>query len=80
MDLMQNREGTSMLRNHTLIVNQENPTVKKILELSALGKNDEVKTITEYIHDLSMLEQKALSGDELKSFLQRANQILKYIN
>lgn len=79
MDMLQNKDAASMLKNHTLIVNQENATVKKIIKLSASGKNDEVKTICEYIHDLSLLEQKALSGNELKDFLKRANQILNYI-
>ena len=69
-----------MLKNHTLIVNRVNPTIKKILELSAAGKTEEVKNLCAYIHDLSMLEQKAFSGNELKDFLARANQILKYIN
>jgi len=80
MDMMNNRESGDMLKNHTLIVNQSNQTVKKILELSAAGKTDEVKTLCEYIHDLSMLEQKAFSGKELKAFLLRANQILNYVN
>lgn len=80
MDMLQNREGGSMLKNHTLIVNQENPTIKKILELSANGKTEEVKNLCAYIHDLSLLEQKAFSGEELKSFLARANRILNYIN
>jgi len=80
MDMLQNRESNSMLRNHTLIINQENPTIKKILELSAKGRTDEVKNLCEYIHDLSLLEQKALSGAELKDFLKRANQILNYIS
>ena len=80
MDMFQNRESSSMLKNHTLIVNRENPIIKKILELSAAGKTEEVKNLCAYIHDLSMLEQKAFSGNELKDFLARANQILKYIN
>ena len=80
MDMFQNRESSSMLKNHTLIVNRVNPTIKKILELSAAGKTEEVKNLCAYIHDLSMLEQKAFSGNELKDFLARANQILKYIN
>lgn len=80
MDMLQNKDSNSMLKNHSLIINQENPTIKKILELSAMGKTEEVKTLCEYIHDLSMLEQKALSGTELKAFLARANQVLKYVN
>jgi molecular chaperone HtpG len=79
MDMLQNREGSSMLKNHTLIINLENPTIMKILELSAAGKTEEVKNLCAYIHDLSMLEQKAFSGTELKDFLARANQILNYI-
>lgn len=79
MDMLANREAGSMLKNHTLIVNQENPTIKKILELSASGKTEEVKTLCAYIHDLSLLEQKAFSGNELKDFLARANKILNYI-
>jgi molecular chaperone HtpG len=79
MDMLQNREGSSMLKNHTLIVNQENPTIRKILELSAAGKTEEVKNLCTYIHDLSLLEQKAFNGNELKDFITRANQILNYI-
>jgi molecular chaperone HtpG len=79
MDMLASREGSGMLKNHTLIVNRENPTIGKILELSAAGKTDEVKNLCAYIHDLSMLEQKAFSGNELKDFLARANQILNYI-
>jgi molecular chaperone HtpG len=80
MDMLASREGSGMLKNHTLIVNKENPTIGKILQLAAEGKTDEVKNLCAYIHDLSMLEQKAFSGAELKDFLARANQILKYIN
>jgi molecular chaperone HtpG len=79
MDMLASREGSGMLKNHTLIVNRENPTIGKILELSAAGKTDEVKNLCAYIHDLSILEQKAFSGNELKDFLARANQILNYI-
>jgi hypothetical protein len=50
------------------------------LELAANNKNEEVKILVEYIHDLSLLEQKQLNGTELQAFLKRANQILKYIN
>jgi molecular chaperone HtpG len=79
MDMMRNPDSGDMLKNHSLIVNQENSTVQKILELNANGKTEEVKTLCEYIHDLSMLEQKPFSGKELKAFLNRANQILNYI-
>jgi len=80
MDMLRNNASSDMLKNHTLIVNQENPTVKKLLELTADGKKEEVKTLCEYIHDLSLLEQKPFSGKELKAFIERANQVLNYIS
>ena len=79
MDLLNRNADTSMLKNHTLVVNQANPVVKKILALDADGKKDEVNTLCAYIHDLSLLEQKAFSGEELKAFLERANKILNYV-
>lgn len=68
-----------MLKPHTLVVNQENPIIKKILELDAAGKKEEVKTLCNYVHQLSLLEQGAFSGDELKEFISNANKILTYI-
>ncbi len=79
MDMLQNRDSVSMLKNHTLIVNRENPTIAKLLKLAADGKTEEVNNLCAYIHDLSLLEQKAFSGEELKAFITRANRILNYI-
>ncbi len=79
MDMMMRREGMDMLKHHTLIVNQENPIVQKLLRLSAEGKTEEVKTLCGYIHDLSLLEQKPFTGIELKRFIEKANRILSYI-
>ncbi|MFB3845060.1 MAG: molecular chaperone HtpG [Candidatus Cloacimonadaceae bacterium] len=79
MDFLGNRSNSDMLKNHTLVVNRENPTIKKILELNAQGKTEEVKNLCRYIHDLSLLEQKPFSGEELKDFVDRANKILNYI-
>ncbi len=79
MDMLNRSADSGMLKYHTLVVNQENPVIKKILELAAAGKKEEVNTLCSYIHDLSLLEQKAFSGDELKDFLGRANKILNYL-
>ena len=68
-----------MLKTHTLVVNQENPIIKKILELDAAGKKEEVKTLCNYVHQLSLLEQGAFTGDELKEFIANANKVLTYI-
>ncbi|MBW6514684.1 MAG: molecular chaperone HtpG [Candidatus Syntrophosphaera sp.] len=79
MDLVMRNQSSDMLKFHTLVVNQENPVIKKILELDASGRKEEVETLCSYIHDLSLLEQKAFSGEELKNFLGKANKILNYL-
>ncbi|MFA7543677.1 MAG: molecular chaperone HtpG, partial [Candidatus Cloacimonadaceae bacterium] len=71
--------GSDMLHNHSLVVNPENETIQKLLKLEAEGKTEEVNTIGSYIHDLSLLEQKPFSGEELKSFIAKANKVLQYL-
>ncbi len=71
--------GADMLKNHSLVVNTENEVIQKILELDKAGKKEEVNTLCAYIHDLSLLEQKPFSGEELKGFIQKANKVLSYI-
>lgn len=80
MDMLNRNGSADMLKYHTLVVNKENPVIQKLLELDEQGKADEVKTLCSYIHDLSMLEQKAFSGKELKAFIEKANKILGYIS
>ncbi|PKN80186.1 MAG: molecular chaperone HtpG [Candidatus Cloacimonetes bacterium HGW-Cloacimonetes-1] len=79
MDMMNRKDSGDMLRFHTLVINQENPVIKKILDLDAAGNLEEVATLCSYIHDLSLLEQKPFSGKELKSFIEKANRILTYL-
>ncbi|MCB5255535.1 MAG: molecular chaperone HtpG, partial [Candidatus Cloacimonetes bacterium] len=71
--------GGDMLKNHSLVVNTENEVIQKILKLDKAGKKEEVDTLCAYIHDLSLLEQKPFSGEELKGFIQKANKVLSYI-
>lgn len=79
MDMFSRNAGGDLLKHHTLVVNQENPTIKKIVELDAKGKTEEVNTLCSYIHDLSLLEQKPFNGQELKEFIAKANKILNYL-
>jgi len=69
----------SLLSNHTFVLNAENPTVQKIYNFCLSGKTDEAKILTQYLHDLAMLEQKRFSGDELKDFIEKANKVLAMI-
>jgi molecular chaperone HtpG len=80
MDMVSRMGGQGdMLKHHSLVINTESPVIQKVLELDKAGKEEEVKTLCGYIHDLSLLEQKAFSGDELKSFINKANKVLSYI-
>jgi molecular chaperone HtpG len=81
MDMLSHQNASSdMLKYHTLVVNRDNPIIKKILAYAEQGKDDVVKTLCSYIHDLSLLEQKPFSGKELKSFINKANQVLSYLS
>ena len=80
MDMLNRQNNAAdMLRYHSLVVNRENPVIQKIVELDNAGKHDEVNILCSYIHDLSLLEQKAFTGKELKDFIAKANQVLSYI-
>lgn len=71
--------GGDMLKHHTLVVNPENAIIQKLLELDESGKTQQVDVLCSYIHDLSLLEQKSFSGEELKGFIAKANQVLSYL-
>jgi molecular chaperone HtpG len=75
--MMEGKE--SLLSSHTFVINAENPTVKKIYDLSNTGKSEEAKLLTNYIHDLALLEQKRFTGEELKAFVDKANKVLEMI-
>ncbi len=68
-----------MLRNHTLVINVQNPTIKKIYSMNQEGRTEEASLIANYVHDLALLEQKRFSGEELQSFISKANKILTMI-
>lgn len=71
--------GMDMLKNHTLIVNPKNKTIKKILQLNKKGDKNKVKLLANHIHDLAMLEQKRFTGKELHAFIENANKVLEMI-
>ncbi len=70
---------TDFLVYHDLVINAENPVVKKVLKLKSKGKEEEVKMICKYLHDLSMLEQKKLSGSRFNEFVKSTHKILSLI-
>ncbi len=69
----------SLLQHHEFVVNAENPIVKKILKLQAKGKIEEVKLLCQYLHNLSLMEQKQFTGKDLHDFIEKSHKILDLI-
>lgn len=80
MNYLASNSDFNMLANHTLMINKQNPTIQKIIKLNEQGKQEEVKTLCKYIHQLALLEQKKFDGKELKQFIENANKIMNLIN
>ena len=79
MNSMMARDDMDMLKNHKLILNSENPTIKKIVAMKEAGQDDKVKTMVNFVHELALLEQKPFSGEELKKFIADANKVIQLI-
>ncbi|MEA1971941.1 MAG: molecular chaperone HtpG [Candidatus Cloacimonadota bacterium] len=79
MNYLASNQEFSMLSNHTLMINKLNPVIQKIVKLFDANKNDEVKILCNYIHQLALLEQKKFDGKELKHFIENANKIMDLI-
>ncbi len=79
MNFLERQAENDMLKNHTIIVNMENDTIKKILTFSGKGKNEEVELLVKFVHELALLEQKRFSGKELQAFIEKSNKVLKLI-
>lgn len=79
MNYLASNTEFDMLANHKFVVNYENDTIKKILELKNEGDTENAETLAQYVHELSLLEQKAFKGKELKSFIEKANKVLSLL-
>ncbi|MCK4313068.1 MAG: molecular chaperone HtpG [Candidatus Cloacimonetes bacterium] len=79
MNYLYHTRETDMLKNHTLVVNPENETIKKILKFYDNSEKEKVGLLVKYIHELALLEQKRFTGKELQAFIEKSNKILKLI-
>ena len=72
--------GFDLKEEKTLVINDKNPLIKKVLSL----KDDETKkeavdVICNQIVDLSLLANKELSADELDLFIKRSNELMSRV-
>ena len=72
--------GFDLKEEKTLVINDKNPLIKKVLSL----KDDETKkeavdVICNQIVDLALLANKELSADELDLFIKRSNELMSRV-
>lgn len=63
----------------TLIINNNNPIIKKISSINLEGKDEKVNLICSYIFDLALLSNKELSSEEMDNFINRSNKLLNMV-
>lgn len=70
-------EADAGLDEHTLVVNQNSPAVKGLLQLGkAIGKDEEAKMLVDHIYDLAYMQQGRFSPEELQRFIDRSSTLL----
>ena len=79
MNQMMKTQGFDLPDEYTFVVNIENSSIKKIKELSEKGRVEDATLLAHYLHDLAVLDQRQLTGEELKVFVERANKVLALI-
>lgn len=68
--------GNQFKNEQTLVINNNNPLVLKLLEISNM---ESVKMICKQIYDLAMISHKPLEPNEMMIFIERSNEILSKV-
>lgn len=63
----------------TLVVNNNNPIIKKLSSINIEGKEEKVNLICNYILDLALLSNKELTPEEMDNFINRSNKLLNMV-
>lgn len=63
----------------TLVVNNNNPIIKKLSSINIEGKEEKVNLICNYILDLALLSNKELAPEEMDNFINRSNKLLNMV-
>ena len=72
--------GLDLKEEKTLVINNNNPLVKKLLYLKDdQSKKSEVDVICNQIVDLALLANKELSAEEIDLFIKRSNQLMSKV-
>jgi molecular chaperone HtpG len=69
--------GMNFPEERTLVINEKNPIVQKVITLSEDESNKEkVETILKQVVDLALIGNKALNAEELDGFIKRSNELM----
>ena len=72
--------GDMFTKEETLIVNLNNPLIKRIISLNDLeDKKDTVKMICEQVYDLARMSHEPLDSNAMSKFLERSNLLLSKV-
>ncbi len=72
--------GFDLKEEKTLVINDKNPLVKKVLSLKDdESKKEDVDVICNQIVDLALLANKELNADELDLFIKRSNELMSRV-
>ena len=72
--------GMDLKEEKTLVINNNNPLVKKLVSLKDNeNKKEEINIICNQIVDLALLANKELNADELDLFIKRSNSLMSKV-
>ena len=63
----------------TLVINNNNPIIKKLANVNLEDKKEKTTLICSYILDLALLSNKELTSEEMDSFIDRSNKLLNMV-
>ncbi len=79
MTRMMGKELGDAMEEYTLLLNKNNPVVKKIRAMKEEGRQEDARLLGQQIYDLAMLSHKAFDKEQMEDFLERSNKILEMV-
>ena len=73
-------EGMNFPQERTLVINDKNPIVKKLVSLADNeDKKEKVSLIVNQVVDLALIANKELNAEELDTFIKRTNELMTMV-
>jgi molecular chaperone HtpG len=75
--MKKDKKDGDFFNDYTLLVNSNNKAVQNIFTLNSSDNKDKVSLLVMQVHDLALLSQNNLKGEDLLKFLKRSEEILE---